>query len=102
MSDDPRWDPEMRAAKQAMDAAAAQFPPVQLAEPLDRQRAVSEALQMAWARGGPAMEMTEDLWIFAQGRRVLCRLHRPRATRRTPGAGVDARRRLGLGVGGHA
>ncbi len=80
MSDDPRWDPEMRAAKQAMDAAAAQFPPVQLAEPLDQHRAVHEALQLAWARGGPAMEMTEDLWIFARGRRVLCRLHRPRAT----------------------
>lgn len=80
MSNDPRWDPEMRAAKQAMDAAAAQFPPVQLAEPLDQHRAVNEALQMAWARGGPAMEITEDLWIFAHGRRVLCRLHRPRAT----------------------
>ena len=80
MNDTPRWDPEMRAAKQAMDAAAAQFPPVQLAEPLDQHRAVNEALQLAWARGGPPMEMTEDLWIFARGRRVLCRLHRPRAT----------------------
>ena len=84
MSDDPRWDPEMRAAKQAMDSAAAQFPPVQLAEPLDQHRAVSDALQMTWARGGPAMEMTEDLWIFARGRRVLCRLHRPRATGMLP------------------
>ena len=80
MNDDPRWDPEMRAARQAMDAAAAQFPPVQLAEPLDQHRAVNDALQMSWARGGPAMEMTEDLWISARGRRVLCRLHRPRAT----------------------
>jgi acetyl esterase len=26
------------------------------------------------------MEMTEDLWIFAHGRRVLCRLHRPRSS----------------------
>jgi acetyl esterase len=80
MSDDPRWDPEMRAARQAMDAEAAKFPPVQLVEPLDRQRAVNDALQMVWARGGPAMEMTEDLWIVARGRRVMCRLHRPRAT----------------------
>ena len=79
MTDDPRWDPEMRAARQAMDAAAAQFPPVQLAEPLDQHRAVNDALQMRWARGGPVMELTEDLWIFARGRRVLCRLHRPRA-----------------------
>lgn len=79
MSDDPRWDPEMRAARQAMDAAAAQFPPVQLAEPLDQHQAVNDALQMRWVRGGPAMEMTEDLWIFARGRRVLCRLYRPKA-----------------------
>lgn len=80
MSDDPRWDPEMRAARQAMEAAAARFPPVQLAEPIDQHRAVNEALQAAAARGGPAMAMTEDMWISARGRRVLCRLHRPRAT----------------------
>ena len=77
MIDDPRWDPEMRAARLQMDAAAAKFPPVQLAEPLQAQRAVNDALQLAWARGGPVMEMAEDLWISARGRRVLCRLNRP-------------------------
>lgn len=80
MTDDQRCDPEMTAARRAMDTAAAKFPPVQIAEPLDQHRAVNDALQMTWARGGPVMEMTEDLWIFARGRRVLCRLHRPSAS----------------------
>jgi len=79
MSDDPRWDPEMRAARQAMDAAAAKFPPVEVVEPLEPQRAVNDGLAMAWARGGPAMATTSEFWIYANGRRVFCRLHRPRA-----------------------
>jgi acetyl esterase len=80
MSDDPRWDPEMRAARQAMDAAAAKFPPVEVVEPLDPQRAVNDRLAMAAARGGPAMATTSEFWIYANGRRVFCRLHRPCAT----------------------
>jgi len=80
MSDDPRWDPEMRAARQAMDAAAAKFPPVEVVEPLDPQRAVNDRLAMAAARGGPAMATTSEFWIYANGRRVFCRLHRPRAS----------------------
>lgn len=80
MSDDPRWDPEMRAARQAMDAAAAKFPPVEVVDPLDPQRAVNDALAMTWTRGGPAMATTSEFWIYANGRRVFCRLHRPRAT----------------------
>ena len=70
MSDDPRWDPQMRAARQAMDAAAAKFPPVEVVEPMDPQRAVNDALTRAWVRGGPAMASTSEFWIYANGRRV--------------------------------
>jgi acetyl esterase len=78
------WDPDMRAARDLMELAAAKYPPVQVAEPLDDHRRVNDTLQLVWARGGPAMAMTEDLWVFAHGRRVLCRLHRPTAAGTLP------------------
>jgi acetyl esterase len=77
MSDDPRWDPEMRAARMAMDAAAAALPPLVVAEPLDPTRVVNDSLAMRWAAGGPTMAASSEFWISAHGRRVFCRLHRP-------------------------
>eukprot|EP01037_Dinobryon_pediforme_P001968 gene1968-2004_t len=74
---DERLDPEMRAAKQRMDAAAAELPPVTLLPPIDASRAINDRLNLAWAEGGPAMHSTEERWVFARGRRVLCRMHRP-------------------------
>jgi acetyl esterase len=84
MSDDPRLDPEMRAARAAMDAAAAQYPPVLPVEPLDSHRAVSDTLNLIWAEGGPLMAESADAWVFARGRRILCRVHRPRTDRQLP------------------
>ncbi len=79
MYDDPRWDAEMRAARLTMDEAAAAFPAVVVAEPLDPVRAVNDSLAMRWAAGGPKMAETREFWIGAHGRRVFCRLHRPAA-----------------------
>jgi acetyl esterase len=76
---DERIDPEMRAAKKRMDDAAAAMPPLSMLPPLDASRAISDQLQLPWAEGGPLMHGTEERWVFAQGRRVLCRLHRPNA-----------------------
>lgn len=76
---DERLDPEMRAARERMDQAAARLPAVTLAPPLDAGRAVNDALNLPWAEGGPVMEKTEERWVFARGRRVLCRMHRPNA-----------------------
>lgn len=73
-----RMDPEMRAARARMDAAAAKYPPVLPQEPFDQHRQVGDMLSMLWAQGGPVMADTADRWVFARGRRVLCRLHRPR------------------------
>lgn len=74
-----RMDPEMRAARARMDAEAAKYPPVVAEPPFDAHRLVSDRLSLPWAEGGPVMAETADRWLFAHGRRVLCRLHRPRA-----------------------
>ncbi len=68
----------MRAARARMDAAAAKYPPVLPQEPFDQHRQVNDTLSMLWAQGGPVMADSADRWVFARGRRVLCRLHRPR------------------------
>lgn len=81
---DERLDPQMRAAKQRMDAAAAEFPPVALAPPLDASRAISDRLNLAWAEGGPVPKHTGDRWVFARGRRILCRLHHPDTSAAAP------------------
>ncbi len=81
---DERLDPEMRAAKQQADNAAATMPPVSLLPPLDASRAINEELLLGLSQGGPTMHSTEELWVNAQGRRVLCRLHRPNANPNLP------------------
>jgi acetyl esterase len=79
-----RWDPEMLAARTAFDAEAAKYPPTLLEEPLDPHRAVNERLSLMFGHGGPAMADTADRWVFARGRRIACRLHRPRRDRALP------------------
>jgi acetyl esterase len=84
MSDDPRWDPEMLAIRKRMDAMAAQHPPVLAQEPFDRHRAVNDLLGRVWTEGGPRMADSVDRWVSGHGRRILCRVHRPRTDRPLP------------------
>lgn len=63
---------------------AKNFPPVRVAIPLDPHRAVNDLLAMRIATGGPAMAETIDRWVAARGRRILCRVHRPRTDRLLP------------------
>ena len=79
-----RWDPEMRAAREAMDAAAAKLPPVVLTPPFGSSRMVNEQLAMLYGHGGPAMAESSDKWVAVRGRRVLCRVHRPQSNVRSP------------------
>ncbi len=79
-----RWDPEMRAAREAMDMEAAKFPPVLPQPPFGPARVISEHLAMMWGRGGPEMDATAEGWVMAHGRRVQCRVHRPRPERDLP------------------
>lgn len=83
MSDD-RWDPEMRAAREAMDIEAAKYPPIALQPPFTQSRILNEHLAMMWGQGGPEMDATAEAWVTARGRRVQCRVHRPSADRGLP------------------
>jgi acetyl esterase len=81
---DDQWDADMRVVRQAMDAAAAQEPPTVMAEPFDACRIISERLALAWVDAEPVMAETREYWVLAQGRRVQCRVHRPRTDRKLP------------------
>ncbi|MCC6716993.1 MAG: alpha/beta hydrolase [Acetobacteraceae bacterium] len=84
MTDHSRWDPEMRAARQRLDAEAAKYPPVAACEPFDVAREVTERLGQVFGSGGPAMALTEDQWVYARGRRVFTRFHHPAPGERRP------------------
>jgi len=84
MSDRSHWDPEMAAYQKVMDETAAKLPPVKLEIPLDPHRASNDAISMLSAAGGPKMAESTDRWVFARGRRVLCRVHRPRTDKPLP------------------
>lgn len=77
-AEDPRWDPEMRAFSAMAEAEAARHPPIALALPLDAARATTEALNLPFCAGGPAMAEASDRWLPIRGRRLLCRVNRPR------------------------
>ncbi|RAI60230.1 alpha/beta hydrolase [Roseicella frigidaeris] len=74
---DPRLDPEMAAFNAMMEARAAALPPIRLALPFDGPRALTEALNLPLAEGGPAMAASGDRWLPVRGRRIQCRVHRP-------------------------
>lgn len=78
MSQD-RWDPEMRAFTAMMEQRSSAFPPIVMTPPLDAARASNDGpgLQLA-AAGGPAMAESGDRWLSVRGRRIACRVHRPR------------------------
>jgi len=84
MLDDPRWDPEMRAVLLAGAAAAAGLPPLPPDASPEQERAHNETLGLPGGRGGPAMAETIDTWVAARGRRIFCRVHRPRTDRPLP------------------
>ncbi len=77
MTDTSRWDPEMVAARQRLDAEAAKYPPVTPREPFDPSREVTEILGQVYGSGGPTMALSEDRWVYARGRRVYTRFHHP-------------------------
>lgn len=84
MVDLSRWDPDMLHFQREADEYAKQFPPVRVAIPLDPHRAVNDILALRIAGGGPEMAETTDRWVAARGRRILCRVYRPRTDRALP------------------
>jgi acetyl esterase len=84
MSDRSNWDPEMAAFTAAGEAEAKKYPPIRLEIPLEPHRRVNDALSMRTATGGPALAEVADKWIAARGRRIYCRVYRPRLDRPLP------------------
>jgi acetyl esterase len=84
MSDRSRWDPEMRAYQEVGETIAAQYPPVRLEIPLEPHRLVNDAISLARGARGPEMAETTERWVAARGRRIYCRVHRPRTDRPLP------------------
>src|SRR5208282_3761792 len=84
MADTSRWDPEMLQFQREAEEYAKNFPPVLVAIPLDPHREVNDLLALRMATGGPVMAATTDRWVAARGRRILCRVHRPRIDRKLP------------------
>jgi acetyl esterase len=79
MSDRDRLDPEMAAFIGAAAAGAASFPPIKMEIPYEPTRRIIDEMALHAAAGGPEMAETTDRWVAARGRRILCRVHRPRA-----------------------
>src|SRR6202789_1465623 len=84
MVDTSRFDPEMLQFQREAEAYAKGFPPVQVAIPLDLHRAVNDILALRTATGGPVMAETTDRWVAARGRRIYCRVYRPRTDKPLP------------------
>ncbi|WP_159347958.1 alpha/beta hydrolase [Roseomonas harenae] len=84
MPQDPRLDPAMAAFTDMMATRAAGLPPQRLERPLDASRAVNDALNMTLSSPKPRMEESAEKWLPVRGRRLLCRLHRPRTDARLP------------------
>ncbi len=80
----PGIDPDMRALLQEQAVEAARHPPIRLEVPLDAHRAVNDTLSMRLAAGGPEVTESLDRWVAARGRRIFCRVHRPRTDRPLP------------------
>jgi acetyl esterase len=78
MTQDPRLDREMATFTEMMATRAADYPPQDLVRPLDASRAVNDALNNTLFNPEPRMAESADKWVLARGRRLLCRLHRPR------------------------
>ena len=84
MSQD-RWDPEMRAFTAMMEERGRAFPPIVLTPPLDAARASNDGPGLALAAaGGPKMAESGDKWLSVRGRRLACRVHRPRTDKPLP------------------
>src|ERR1700693_4058450 len=74
----------MRAYQVEAEAIAAKFSPVKLELPLEPHREVNDAISLARGERGPEMGETTERWVAARGRRIYCRVHRPRTDRPRP------------------
>ena len=84
MVDRSTWDPEMAAFAAAGDEEAKSHPPIRLEIPLEPHRRTNDALSLRTAEGGPQVAEITDRWVAARGRRIYCRVYRPRTDAKLP------------------
>jgi acetyl esterase len=82
--DTSRVDPELAAFFRDVGQEMAKYPPVRMEVPYEPHRRTLDAIAIKATTGGPAMAETADRWIAACGRRILCRLYRPRVDATLP------------------
>ena len=78
MTERSNWDPEMAAFTAAGEQEAKAYPPIRLEIPLEPHRRTNDALSMRTASGGPVLPDVSDRWVAARGRKIFCRVYRPR------------------------
>ncbi|MFZ2068981.1 MAG: alpha/beta hydrolase [Xanthobacteraceae bacterium] len=84
--DDPRWNPEMRAVILQGAKAASELPLLRPDASPEQERAHNEKLSAAAGRSGPAMAEITNTWVAVRGRRIYCRVYRPRTDKLLPAA----------------
>jgi acetyl esterase len=84
VSDTSRIDPELAAFFRDLGQEMAKYPPVRMEVPYEPHRRTIDAIAIKATIGGPTMAETTDRWIAARGRRIFCRLYRPRVDATLP------------------
>ena len=84
MSDTSRVDPELAAFFRDVGQEMAKYPPVRMEVPYEPHRQTVDTIALKATIGGPVMAETIDRWVAARGRRILCRLYRPRVNEPLP------------------
>ena len=79
-----RLDADMAGFLADGAAEAKKYPPVKMELPYEPHRRTVEMLGKGTCQGGPVMAETTDRWVAARGRRILCRIYRPRTDQLLP------------------
>lgn len=65
-------------ARLGADLPPVVFPDPPRAAPFEENRRINDLPTLRLPRGGPEMGESRDAWLALRGRRILCRVHRPR------------------------
>lgn len=84
MSSTSRVDPELAAFFAEVGQEMAKYPAIKMEVPYEPHRRNVDAVALRATTGGPVMAETTDRWVVARGRRILCRVYRPRMNEPLP------------------
>jgi acetyl esterase len=77
-------DPELAAFFRDVGQETSKYPPIRMEVPYEPHRRTLETIALKATSGGPVMAETSDRWVAARGRRIICRLYRPRVDETLP------------------